>query len=178
MLKITKLLIVLTLLISIFSCKNSKNNKANEGGIIKNNIDCLFGFNNNLNITQGKAHSGVYFSKIDTINRFSLTFVKQIKDIYTGKVGSLKASVWVSAKSLNFESKLVVATTNTQGQNTSWNNLNLKEIIKAPSDWVEAKLDVDINSINPEDNLAIYIWNTGKEEVYVDDFEIEFFERK
>lgn len=178
MLKVSKLLIVFTLSLSIFSCKSPNTQKEKEGGIIKNNIDCLFGYNNTINITQGKAHSGVYFSKIDTVNRFGLTFVKQIKDLYTGKVGSLKASVWVSAKSLNSDCKLVVATTNANGQSTSWNGFNLKEIIKTPSEWVEAKLDVDISAINPEDVLAIYVWNTGKEEVYVDDFEIEFFERK
>lgn len=173
-----KYLSILTILsLLIWSCTNASDEKEGRGYLIKNNIDCLFGFNGSSNIVKGIAHSGIYFNKVDTTNRYSITFSKSIKELGNGNIGSMSATVWVSAKNLNCDAKFVVGTSN-NGELTSWNGLHLKDVIKTPITWYPMKLEVDLTKINPNDILSVYVWNVGVEDVFVDDFEIEFFDKK
>jgi hypothetical protein len=72
---------------------------------------------------------------------------------------------------------LVTVITDQSGQNLFWNGSSIKDFVKKPNEWVMISGEIDLSKYNMPNNVfRLFGWNIGKEPVYFDDFEVEFFE--
>jgi hypothetical protein len=165
----------LIIVILLSSCANEE--KKTGGLYYKCNVDDLVGWVDNPTIIKNIARSGVYCAKTDSLNPYSLAFVNKMAAINDRPLKKCKYSAWVLAKNLNIESKLVTVITDPSGQNLFWNGSSVKDFVKKPNEWVLITGEIDLSKYNmPNNVIRLFGWNMGKEPVYFDDFELEFFE--
>lgn len=132
-----------------------------------------------LNVRYSKiAHSGFSSEIIDTINPYGINYLTNINNITNGKLRKVTVSAWIYFTEKNCKGQIVVASGPGGGQPLKmWNGIILENKVLEPKTWtkIEESLDIPAN-IAPEDLFQVYSWNNGKHPIYVDDFEIEFFD--
>ncbi len=167
------LLLSSVLLLGIYSC--SKKNKSDL--VFSNDIDSQCGWNSKALVIKGTAHSGNYYTKVDSSIIYSDGFLAPIADISNKKFKGVKANVWALFKNMNADAKLVVSVEK-NGQPLAWNASPLKNSIKNPDQWtsiacvVNIPAEADLSSAY----VKVFVWNLSKETILIDDFEVEFVE--
>jgi hypothetical protein len=121
------------------------------------------------------AHSGKYVSVIDATNEYSLGLVKQIKNISNQTLDSVTFSYWVFLKNNDANAVTVISIETAQGKSLFWDGLYLRKKVKEINNWVHVKETFKIPAGTDKNNiLKLYVWNKSKEEILLDDFNIEF----
>lgn len=121
------------------------------------------------------AHSGRFVSFIDSVTPYSLGIIKQIKDLTTQPVDSVTISYWAFLKNINTGAQTVCSLDDPNGKNVLWVGNPLKGKVKEANKWVEVKETFKFPAnIDKQSKLALYVWNTSKKEILVDDFQITF----
>ena len=70
----------------------------------------------------------------------------------------------------------IVVSINENGNNVYYKSFNLKELLKEKRKWEKVDLLFQLPQINNNDyELGIYLWNTGKSNLYIDDFTIKIY---
>lgn len=122
----------------------------------------------------GAAHSGGHVSVTDTVHQYSLTFKEKLANVR--KAGADKASVhvWVKPKGGSPKGCLIVSVDGAD-KNYTWQCLPVESIAKEAEKWTELAFKVKIPQEAPDDaHVSVYVWNTSKEELHVDDIEVRF----
>ena len=130
-------------------------------------------------LAKGTAYSGNFALRLDSVEAFSHAFQLKFKDISSKPLRKVKFSVFVMFTNPNAQAKLVFAIDGVDKPNLLWNGLHLQDYVKEPNKWVQVSGEINLekDGVNSRDNTAIlYVWNTGKEVVFADDFDLEFFE--
>jgi hypothetical protein len=165
-----KILYLFIISIIISSCGNDKN-------VYLNDFDQLgdWGCGSSM-LKTGDAHSGMYYCGLDSTNEYSLTFVRQLKNIDVQNISSINLSAWVRTKTVPSKAVLVVTIDSTGGP-VKYMGIALKDEVFNPSEWTEIKQRFDDipSGLNPNDVLKVYLLNSGKESVDIDDirFKVE-----
>ena len=112
----------------------------------------------------------------DEKDAYSPTFQIKFKDIGSKKPKRMKASVWCYTTSKSCEGKLCLQIKNKAGEYKLWLSNEFKTAVKSPNKWtwLEVSSDIAPEVFSPENDIALYVWNTGKGKVYADDFALEF----
>ena len=126
------------------------------------------------------AHSGLFSAMVDSVIEYSsgLT-ITNLDYIYNKKNIVLKASFWRYTDQADAEATLVVAITRPNGSVYFWGGIGqLKDKQnEQKNEWKKMEGAVDLPIINTEQNtIKIYLWNTGKKRIFIDDIKIEFIE--
>jgi hypothetical protein len=172
------------LLLSLISCKNKHQEnviaQANDSAlkqsqIIYEEVMPIEEFNDSRT-TNDKFFSGTKSLYIDAKTEFSTGFKLTIGKINNFKnIDSLEISLmhYVTKKLKGV--KVVWTIDDDKAKNISWNGSFIEN--KNLNAWEKLKLGFKLNSTMVQANhiLNIYIWNEGKEELWVDDFEIKLF---
>ncbi len=122
------------------------------------------------------AHTGKRVTVIDSSNIYSVGLVKPVKSISTDKFDSVVFTYWVYFKSPKAAAKSVVSIDDVTGKNIFWAGNIVNEKAKELNKWIEVKDGFKLPaSINPEHFIKLYLWNTSKEEILIDDMNVTFY---
>ena len=165
------------IIIAVFaSCSDEK--KVDHNNLyFANNFDDMRGWIQNDKIIKGKAHSGKYYSKTDSINLFSFAFNMGIGNLTQKTLKKADVTLWANVKDEKYAGSIV--TSINRGDSTIfWDSSNLKFFYKKTGEWFEAKATFNYPSkVRKTDIVKIYLWNSnGKSEIDMDDIEIQFYE--
>lgn len=126
------------------------------------------------------AHSGLFSAAVDSVIEYSSGLTITNPDyIYNQKNIILKASFWRYNDQADAEATLVVAITRPNGSVYFWAAItHLKDKQnEQKNEWKKMEGAVDLPVINTEQNtIKIYLWNTGKKRIFIDDIKIDFIE--
>lgn len=55
--------------------------------------------------------------------------------------------------------------------------ININKCLKAFSNWwtVEHEININIDNLTKNSKIKVYLWNTDKQQAYVDNFTVEIF---
>lgn len=169
---------LLLILVSLSSCF-TKDEGSKDGKVYFNDYENILPWNeasNNVQtIIKGQGHSGNYLCKVDTTLAFGYLFKAKLNQLSDKKVKKVKTSVWVNVKSLNAKGSVVIAL-DSAGKVFHWQGLPIEKEMKAPNEWVNLKVEVDLDALKLSDKpwltLGTYVWNQGKEQILSDDLEV------
>ena len=140
--------------------------------------------NKQLYFSDLHAKSGNYSFVMDSSINFSPDFKAKFQDITDKDYVWLRVSVWIYPVHplIETEAYLVVSFQH-KGKNYKYRTIDLSSAELKDKIVMNQWNKVSIDYLSPEvrssqDNLIVYIWNTGKKEIYFDDIEIEVFEPK
>jgi hypothetical protein len=125
-------------------------------------------------ITSEIAYSGENSSKTGENSDFSLTFEFPLKTIPDSLKNIVNVEFWLFQTSLNHEAELVIEAV---GENFPYfvKGFKLKELISEIKVWKKYNRSISIpESIKTADLVKIYLHNTSRETIYIDDFKIVF----
>jgi hypothetical protein len=128
------------------------------------------------------AYTGNMSFRMDGNREFSPTLRKEFRDLSDNYYGWVRASVWVYpiADPMENEARLVIAFRH-RGQNYKYKgfsmnadtvNLQLNQWNLITADYMTPEL------LSRSDELEVYVWYNGKENIWIDDLKIEFFDPK
>ncbi|NTW32363.1 MAG: hypothetical protein HGB12_07025 [Bacteroidetes bacterium] len=160
------------LAILIFSC--SSNNENEFTPVYNGNIDGGDWINSQTIGNYG-GYTGDRCSKVDSVNEYSFGLSKLFNEISANPVNKIKVSVWVKLSDLNKKSTLVVSVKGTDNKNLLWSGHDLNPLVKEAGKWTKIEVEDVLTNINTEGAIAgIYVWNSNKNTVYIDDYKIQF----
>ncbi len=125
-----------------------------------------------------EAHSGEHVSKIDSANIYSVGFDLPLSIVNERflKVTEVKATIWAMFKSKNAKGALITELKKNDSLVT-WNSVWLQNYCLETNKWykIEYLLNLSENDFNNNENLfRFYVANDSKEEIFLDDLEVEF----
>ena len=118
---------------------------------------------------------------MDSSIQFSPGFKEAYKYLTKYDYAWLRVSVWISpVHPINETPSSLIVTFQHKGKNYKYkgldfNNPEIKNLLKL-NQWNKLSIDYltpEVRSKN--DNLAVYIWNRGKKDIYFDDLTIDLF---
>jgi hypothetical protein len=126
---------------------------------------------------EGEAHSGKYFSSIDSIKQYGAGYLYCVNDTLKNKNLSIYISCWVRESDLPFEGGIAVSVTNKDGS-AGWKTFELKTTDCKAGTWIQLKDSVFFASdiINKE-NTEVRIFGfkpNGKDKFDLDDLQIRY----
>jgi len=172
--KNTKLILLICGLF-VAACSNYENLK------FDNDLENIRGWsgedNNAKSVVKGIARSGKYCSKTDTAHQYGYIFKIRLSEVSQKQLKKVKASLWANIPQINNDAQLVLVL-DSLNKNMFWKGKKLSEMVKKTDEWTEVIEEADLSGYKPSKDyvLSIYIWNTGKTEVYSDDYCVKFFE--
>lgn len=117
-------------------------------------------------------HSGMTSSVIDSVHAYSLGLSKTIANISDQKLTQVKFSYWVYVKSDQAKASAVISI-DLNGKNNFWEGRPLKGA--ALNTWTQIEETFAIpDKLDPNNVIALYVWNNSKEEILVDDLKMVF----
>jgi len=139
-------------------------------------------FNNcdNKNIVWGQMHtitteaafSGEKSSQTGAGNDFSITMEYPLKVIPDSLKQNFVIELMLKQTSVNHNAKLILQA-NGKGFSNYWNGFDLKNEVKEENKWLKFNKTISIpDSIKQADLIKIYVYNTSKEKIFIDDFRI------
>jgi hypothetical protein len=163
--------IIYPLLMILAACTQTKQ----TGLVYYNDFESIKGWTAG-NLSSKYAHSGIFSNELDSIHMYGITFIQPFHEISTEKVGRVKVSMWALMAD-SAKGSMVVEVRNPAGKVIMWESRNLDQPYLKNNKWQMIRSDFLFreDSINkPENTVAVYAWNNGKKEFYVDDIRIEF----
>lgn len=121
--------------------------------------------------------SGEYCASTDSVNPYSPTLKLKFKDFDNTLPRKIRASAWIYTSSITCDGGLCFQIKNEQGENKLWISKSIKQSVTKEKYWTKVEIEAPITRemYSPENELSLYLWNTGKEKIFVDDFYLEFF---
>jgi hypothetical protein len=168
---VTCLLAAATLLGACHSASKQK------GLIYFNDFEDIKGWASGYCFTKAPVHSGIFACKLDSAHVYGPTLRLRFDEISQFPVVKLKYSIWCFLKNANSIGKIVVSIDNPDHKNIYWDAKHIPDLTKVTGQWVELKGEfvVTKNEVNaPLNTISVYPWNISKDDIYVDDFRVEF----
>ncbi|MEP7265140.1 MAG: hypothetical protein ABI772_11610 [Bacteroidota bacterium] len=163
-------------LIVMVSCSESP--KRQTGLYYCSDIDAMIGWYKQPSIFKtDNAHSGMYVSKIDSVNAYSVGFDIPNSEVNLehAKVKEVKVTVWAWLSNENAKASLVVELKKGE-QPLQWKEVKLQDNCSNPGDWCKVEQIVKLGGDLSNDDIHVrtYVINNSKEEVLIDDISIEY----
>src|SRR5690606_9312943 len=128
----------------------------------------------NFNLTSDFSYNGDYSGHLTKDIVYGLTYkTKKLSQLETGSRTLLFSSYFHRDTIVNSE---IVVSINSNGQNIYYKSTNLKDLIKTEGNWANVSLMFQLPKIQSNDyEFALFIWNTGKSELYYDNFSFSLY---
>jgi len=123
----------------------------------------------NFNPSDRYTFSGTSSGHLTSDIIYGLTYKsKHLPELKNNSRTLLFSSYFLKDTIINSE---IAVSINTDGQNIYYKSYNLKNLVKQEGSWEQVSLLFQLPKIQGDDyEFAIFIWNTGKSELYYDDF--------
>ncbi len=123
------------------------------------------------------AHSGRTVAVIDSATIYSLGYSKSLEDISKTKIDSVVFSYWIFLKDKKATAKTVISIDKPDNtKNLFWAGNPADEKVNEYNKWVHISESFKIPAgLDPKSIMKLYVWNTSKEEILLDDFKVEFY---
>lgn len=123
----------------------------------------------NFNPTDKFAYSGTKSGQLTPDIVYGLTYkTKHLPELQNNAHTLYFSSYFITDIVINCE---IVVSINANGQNIYYKTFNLMNLIRQEEEWEKVSLLFQLPKIQNDDyEFAIFIWNTGKSELYYDDF--------
>lgn len=130
---------------------------------------------NYASVTDEKAYSGRFSSKIDSSNIYSLGFRKTVNEVCTNQNCEIMVSAMVYSATKTTKAQLVINFLDTENQTLGYHCLYLDDFL-ARNKWTKIEFLVKATQATAaESQIAAYFWNPAKNEVvFVDDFGVSY----
>jgi len=123
------------------------------------------------------SRSGNHSIRLTSRNPYSPGLKSEVGMLVDSSKILIRASAWVyvsDAPSFN-SFHIIVSLENDQGT-YYYNGVDSNDEAINMGDWNKIEIASEINNIkSPDDLLKVYVWYTGKREVFVDDLVVEFY---
>lgn len=111
--------------------------------------------------------------KVERSVEFPITYQDTVKNLYNDQHNFLTVKCWIKANNIK-EAKLVLSIERNE-EVIDWQGINIADYHKT-DDWFELIYVYENRYfVESMDKIKVYVWNLGKEEFYIDDFEIVNF---
>lgn len=159
--------------VCVFACSN--NGELRGDHVYKNDFENIDGWIQNSQLEKGDAHSGDFCCKVTPENPFSLTFNKKIGDLSLSKIEKINLTAWVKFSDLNSKAKLVITIDSADGSPAFfWMGIPAEDFITEADKWFQVTNEVTLpQTLKKDYKLLVYLWNTGKPPVYIDDLSFQ-----
>lgn len=169
------LIYIFVLILPFISC--SRNRTKDNPLEFTNDVDKMAYWSDYPNIVRFKGHSGNFACKTDSIALYSLAFKRKIGEITDKPILRAEVSAWVFANNKNATGNIVCAIDSAPGKVYVYLSDAFGNKLKEPGKWTYVtSLFYFPNTYNPDFILSSYFWNTGKEDIYIDDFKVKLTE--
>lgn len=159
----------------LLSCH--KENKPEQVIVHQNDFDSMLGWSDvdQGRLFKGNAHSGNYSAFTDFNHPYSLGFIRKLREISDRPIKRIEMNAWVLTKSFDAKAGLVLSI-ESGGKPQFYKGVNVLDSIQATQKWYPVRCRFDLPSdLSMDHEVRMYLWNTGKDTVLADDFEIKFF---
>lgn len=151
--------------------------KKKQAIIQKNDFESLLGWSDldPGRLIKGTAHSGSYAALTDSLHPFSAGFIRKIKDISDQRIKKIDINAWVLTTSLDAKASLVLSI-ESGGASAFYKGINVLDSVQATKKWYPVRSSFELPAdLNRENEVRVYLWNTGKDAVLLDDVELRFY---
>lgn len=162
-------LLILLAAIALSSCKKR------EPIVFTNDSEQSFGWINQRTFKDDpNAHSGGHVSSTDSVQQYSITLREKIANVRKQGATKVLVSTWVKFSDPSAKACLVVSFDH-NGKNLGWQCMPAESVIKEAGKWIELTYTMKFPAGLPDDaTVSVFVWNTSKVEVQVDDMEVRF----
>jgi hypothetical protein len=117
-------------------------------------------------------YNGKHSLRIEPKNEFCITLKTSVKNLFREN-NIVNASAWIfPSDTFNLQMVIDIGS----GKDHSWRAVLLKPFIPSKGKWQEVFASFELpDSAFPDDEVKIYLWNTGKNNFYLDDFTVSSF---
>jgi len=128
----------------------------------------------NFNTSNKYSFSGNYSGHLTPEIEYGLTFKTKDLPILNTKASTLVfSSCFLRDTIVNIE---IIISINVNGKNTFYKSYNLKDLMQKQKTWENISLLFQLPKIQSNDyEFALFLWNTGKSEIYFDDFSFAIY---
>ncbi len=102
---------------------------------------------------EGSAHTGKYYSSVDTVNQFAIGYEYELADSLKKQNLQVCVSAWIREKEVPIQGVIVVVLSTSKGT-ISWTPLKYKNSTYVPNDWVHIQDTVSFSSSQLNDSLV------------------------
>ena len=130
---------------------------------------------------QYNAHSGDYYSGVDSITVYGAGYVKKIDDTLRGYGLDICVSAWVREVAAPSEGAIAVSLNGKGGETKNWTGVRVKEADFKPNEWIHIVDTFRYQSEFMKDIEEIKIFSmkqAGKDSYDVDDLRIKYLFHK
>lgn len=140
-----------------------------------NDMEGTVKWKNTTTIKNGIAHSGNHSSLVNKENSSSVTFLASLTKIDSLKIDKVRVGLWINAASIEVEPELIISLEDSIAS-YSYNTFSLKSMC-SPGKWMFFETTCPIkNKLGSKNIIKIFVINKV-ENVYVDDFKIDFIKK-
>lgn len=125
-------------------------------------------------LTKERAHSGQFAARVDGGAEYAANYSNPLARLSPESISKLEVKAWVYRTSKAAAASLVVeAKDPTTQQSLLYKGIELAPLTKNLNEWTLIKQSIELPpTVNPATVLRIYLWRTGQDPVYLDDFEL------
>ena len=126
------------------------------------------------------ARSGKTSLRMDSTNIFSPGITARYRDITDNDHAWIRASAYIyPVVDPKANPLAMVVTFQHKGANYKYRTVNIENLDLKLNEWNRISLDyMTPFPRSGKDNLSVYMWHRGKQEIYIDNLQVEVFERK
>jgi hypothetical protein len=126
---------------------------------------------------EGGAHSGKYYSSVDTVNQFAVGYEYVLPDTLKKRNVTVYVSCWVREKEMPFNGGLAIALSTTKGT-INWHVSDLKKSVTKANEWVFVKDSIFYEKAMLNDPFVqigvVGMKQVGSDALDIDDLKINY----
>lgn len=141
----------------------------------ENDFESLKPFwNETPNKSNEQANSGVFSEKL---GEFSVNCSVLLDSLLTDSAQQIMISPKLKIFAINSSECNLVIALDSDGKQYFWKGYDLSKYVKSKAGWWSASLNeiIERSEIQKNSKLKVYIWNNKKNEIYIDNFNVEVF---
>lgn len=169
------LLLFLGAALCLPSCKDEKHKAGNSANLHVNDFESHFGYI--PRVQKGKAHSGEFYYAMDSTTEFSLTFMEKFGNISKSSYAKMKfsSSLFFTAQENNVALTIQIWDATGNPVKVESKTIGVKDI--GLNKWGEASVELSLSNLYaPNNEVRCFVYNPGRQNVYIDDMQVEFFQ--
>lgn len=123
------------------------------------------------------VYDGNFSGYMSNAMEFGITYQNNSDEVLKKGGSVLKLSGWYISPDREISDCLLILSVNSDGQNTYYQSIKLNEKIDESMKWKYIESYFMLPEFNGDDiDLSLYLWNTGKINLYYDNLKLEHFQ--
>lgn len=172
-----KLILSSVFIVSVFASCRRGDNKKNEV-VIENEINMEHKqLNFDASRRENNAHSGQYYSSVDSISHFGIGYEYVLNDSLKNRNLTLYVTCWVREAQLPVEGKISIGLSNAK-EIKKWNEFGVKDANYKAGEWVQLSDSITYSAGDLQDEFikvgVVAIKSNGSDAFDVDDLKIKY----